>query len=98
MSAGIVDYVWELRSTRSNKWLGTAYMDVDAEADHETEEYVYCLVLSSHEDSGHADILLLEELSGQENAYVRRGVAELLGYEVDSQYSDYEERQTLTIY
>lgn len=98
MAAGVVDYVWELRSTRSNKWLGTAYMDADAEEDHESEEDVYCLVLSSHEDSGQANILLLDELPGQENAYVRRGVAELLGYEVDSQYSDYEERQTLTIY
>ena len=98
ISAGVVEFDWELRSSRSNKWLGTAYMDHDAGGDHDTELYVNCLVLSSHEDSGQADMLLLEEIPGQENAYVRKGVAVLLGYEIDSQYSDYEERQTLKIY
>ena len=98
MSAGVVEYDWELRSTQSNKWIGTAYMDSEAGGDHDTEHYVYCLVLSSHEDSGRADMLLLDELPDQENAYVRKGVAVLLGYEIDSQYSDYEERQTLKIY
>lgn len=97
MSAGFVDVVWELRSSRSNKWLGTAFMDFDAEGDQKDMEEVDCLVLSSGE-SGHADVLLLEELPDRDGAYVRRGVAELLGYEMDSQYSDYEERQTVTIY
>lgn len=97
MSAGFIDLVWELRSTRSNKWLGTAFMDLGAEADHEEEE-VDCLILSSHGDSGRADLLLLEELPDQDGAYIRKGVAELLGYEVDSQYSDYEEKRTVTIY
>jgi len=72
-------------------------MDFDAEADQEKVEEVDCLVLSSC-DSGHAELLLLEELPDQDGAYIRRGVAELLGYEVDSQYSDYEERQTVIIY
>jgi len=94
VSAG---FVWELRSSSSNKWLGTAFMDFDAEADQEKVEEVDCLVLSSC-DSGHAELLLLEELPDQDGAYIRRGVAELLGYEVDSQYSDYEERQTVIIY
>jgi hypothetical protein len=97
MSAGFVDVVWELRSSRSNKWLGTAFMDFDADVDQKEMEEVDCLVLNSC-DSGHAELLLLEELPDQNGAYIRKGVAELLGYEVDSQYSDYEERQTVTIY
>jgi hypothetical protein len=96
MSSGGFDLVWELRST-SNKWLGTAFMDSDAV--HDGLEMVEYLVLSHDEESRHSEVLLLEPKAGSAagDEYVRKGVAEILGFEVVEEIFDNESLRTIKL-
>jgi hypothetical protein len=92
ISAGGYDLVWELRSL-ANKLLGTAFMDQDMFLD--APELVRCLILSDDEKAGQA--LILEKAAGSEGNYVRKGVAEVLGYDRDDTFFDKELVETITI-
>jgi hypothetical protein len=92
ISAGSYDLVWELRSL-ANKLLGTAFMDADVFDD--TPKRLDCLILSDDEKTGQA--LIIEKMSGSGGNYVRRGVAEVLGYERDDAFFNKELEETITI-
>lgn len=82
ISAGDYDLVWEIR-TLANKLLGTAFMDADVSS--ETPELVDCLILSDGDKVGQALIL---ERTSDEDEYIRKGVAEILIYDKDDQFSN----------
>ncbi|KAE9966282.1 hypothetical protein BLS_007115 [Venturia inaequalis] len=92
ISAGDYDLVWELRSL-SNKLLGTAFMDADVSSD--MPELVDCLILSEGDKVGQALIL---EKTEDEDEYIRKGVAEILGYDKDDPFFERDELQTITIF
>jgi hypothetical protein len=92
LSAVGFDLVWELRSL-ANKLLGTAFMDVDSLLD--VPEQVQCLILGDDEKAGQA--LILGKRSDPEQAFVRKGVAEILGYDRDDAFFDMNSVETITI-
>ncbi|KAF2400151.1 HET-domain-containing protein [Trichodelitschia bisporula] len=84
ISAGGWDVVWELRSL-TDAWLGTAFMDEEEEGSE-----VECLVLSEKQ------ALILGD-GQREGEFVRRGVAEIAGYE-GKFTDDGEGMRTVTIF
>jgi hypothetical protein len=93
ISAGDYDLVWELRSL-ANKLLGTAFMDEDVSND--IPELVDCLILSENDKVGQA--LILQRTSENEEEYIRKGVAEILGYDKDDVFFERDGMQTITIF
>jgi hypothetical protein len=93
ISAGDYDLVWELRSL-ANKLLGTAFMDADVSSD--TPELVDCLILSEDDKVGQA--LILEKMSEDKDEYIRKGIADILGYDKDDTFFERDEMQTITIF
>jgi hypothetical protein len=92
LSATGFDLVWELRSL-ANKLLGTAFMDADSLLD--APELLQCLILSDDEKAGQA--LILEKKDDSETTFIRRGVAEILGYDRDDAFFHTSSVKTITI-